>query len=79
LEHPYTLIVTYGLVERFIHGLIDAGYPERRAVESLVRFSFWILGGAGLALAEAGEADQPRLCEEWGYLIRRSIGSLRVG
>jgi AcrR family transcriptional regulator len=69
----------YGLVERFIHGLIDAGYLERRAVESLVRFSFWILGGAGLALAEAAEADQPRLCEEWGYLIRRSIGSLRVG
>jgi AcrR family transcriptional regulator len=69
----------YGLVERFIHGLIDAGYLERRAVESLVRFSFWILGGAGLTLAEAAEADRPRLCEEWGYLIRRTIGALRIG
>jgi AcrR family transcriptional regulator len=68
----------YGLVEKFIHGLIDAGYLERRAVESLVRFSFWMLGGAGLTLAEAVAADRPRLCDEWGYLIRRSIGALRV-
>ena len=68
----------YGLVEKFIHGLIDTGYLERRAVESLVRFSFWILGGAGLTLAEAAEADRPRLCDEWGYLIRRTLGALRI-
>jgi AcrR family transcriptional regulator len=68
----------YGLVEKFIHGLIGAGYLEHRAVESLVRFSFWMLGGAGLTLAEAAEADRPRLCDEWGYLIRRSIGALRI-
>lgn len=68
----------YGLVERFVHGLIEAGYLERRAVPSLVRFSFWMLGGAGLALAEAAEADKPRLREEWGYLIRRSITAFRI-
>jgi AcrR family transcriptional regulator len=68
----------YGLVEKFVHGLIDVGYLERRAVESLVRFSFWMLGGAGLTLAEAAEDDRPRLCQEWGYLIRRSIGAFRI-
>jgi AcrR family transcriptional regulator len=68
----------YGLVERFIPALVDAGYLADRALGSLVRFSFWMLGGAGLALAEAPEADKPRLREEWSYLIRRTISGLRV-
>ena len=68
----------FGLVERFIHALIEAGYLEDRAADSTVRFSFWMLGGAGLTLAEAAEADKPRLREEWGYLIRRSISGVRI-
>ena len=68
----------YGLVERFITALVDAGYLADRALGSLVRFSFWMLGGAGLALAEAPEADKPRLREEWRYLIRRTISGLRA-
>jgi AcrR family transcriptional regulator len=68
----------YGLVERFVHDLIDAGYLERRAVDSLVKFSFWILGGAGLALAEASESDKARVRQEWHYLIRRTIGAMRI-
>jgi AcrR family transcriptional regulator len=68
----------FGLVERFIHALIEAGYLKDRATDSMVRFSFWMLGGAGLALAEATEADRPRLREEWGYLIRRSISGVRI-
>jgi hypothetical protein len=44
----------------------------------MVRFSFWMLGGAGLTLAEAAEADKPRLREEWGYLIRQSIRGVRI-
>jgi len=68
----------YGLVERFVTALVDAGYLADRAVGSLVRFSFWMLGGAGLALAEAPEADKPRLHEEWRYLIRRTISGLRA-
>jgi AcrR family transcriptional regulator len=67
----------FGLVERFVRDLIEAGYLEDRAADSLVRFSFWMLGGAGLALAEAAEADKPRLREEWGYLIGRTINGLR--
>jgi len=68
----------YGLVERFVCDLIDAGYLEAKAVDSLIRFSFWMLGGAGLTLAEAPETDKPRLREEWGYLIRRTISGLRI-
>jgi AcrR family transcriptional regulator len=67
----------YGLVERFIRDLIEAGYLEDRAADSLVRFSFWMLGGAGLTLAEAPESDKPRLREEWAYLIGRTINGLR--
>src|SRR5207244_2713547 len=68
----------YGLVERFITALVDAGYLADRARGSLVRFSFWMLGGAGLALAEAAEADRSRLREEWRYLIGQTISGLRA-
>jgi AcrR family transcriptional regulator len=68
----------YGLVEGYIHALVEAGYLEPKAVDTLVKFCFWMLGGAGLALAEAAEADKGRLRGEWGYLIRRSIGALRA-
>ena len=37
-----------------------------------------MLGGAGLALAEAPEADRPRLREEWRYLIGQTIAGLRA-
>jgi AcrR family transcriptional regulator len=68
----------FGLVERFVRALIEAGYLADRATDSMVRFSFWMLGGAGLTLAEAAEADKPRLREEWGYLIRQSITGVRI-
>jgi len=47
-------------------------------VESVVRFAFWILGGAGLAVAEAPAADRQRVREEWGHLIRRTLDGLRT-
>ncbi len=68
----------FGLVERFVTGLVDQGYLADQAVGSLVRFSFWMLGGAGLALAEAPAADRARLREEWRYLIRRTITAMRI-
>jgi AcrR family transcriptional regulator len=66
----------YGLVERRISALVDAGYLAGQSVDTLVRFAFWMFGGAGLALAEAPQADKPRLRAEWAHLIRRSIAGL---
>jgi AcrR family transcriptional regulator len=68
----------FGLVERFVRDLIEAGYLEDRAADSLVRFSFWMLGGAGLAVAEAPPEDKPRVRDEWRYLIGQAISSLRT-
>jgi AcrR family transcriptional regulator len=68
----------YGLVERFIRDLVDGGYLRDTAFDSLVRFSFWMLGGAGLAVAEAPPEDKPRVRDEWRYLVGQAISSLRV-
>jgi AcrR family transcriptional regulator len=68
----------YGVVERFIRALIEGGYLADRAVDTQVKYAFWMLGGAGLALAEAPESDKPRLRDEWGYLIRRTITGMRI-
>ena len=68
----------YGTVERFVRDLVAAGYLADRAVDTMVKFSFWMLGGAGLALAEAAEADKPRLRAEWRHLIVGSINAMRL-
>jgi AcrR family transcriptional regulator len=68
----------YGLVERFIRDLIAGGYLEDRAADTLVQFSFWMLGGAGLAVAEAPPEDKTRVRDEWRHLIGEAIGALRI-
>lgn len=68
----------YGLVERFIRDLVDGGYLDGKGFDTLVQFSFWMLGGAGLAVAEAPPQDKPRVRDEWGRLIGQTIGSLRI-
>jgi AcrR family transcriptional regulator len=68
----------YGLVERFIRDLVNGGYLRDTAFDTLVRFAFWMLGGAGLAVAEAPSEDKPRVRDEWRYLIGQAIRSLRV-
>jgi hypothetical protein len=57
---------------------IERSLADHHAVGTQVRFAFWMLGGAGLALAEAPEEDKPRLRDEWGYLIRRTITGMRI-
>ena len=69
---------SYGLVEQFIRDLVEGGHVDGRAFDSLVQFSFWMLGGAGLAVAEAPPEDKPRVRDEWGYLIGQAISSLRI-
>jgi AcrR family transcriptional regulator len=73
----------YGLVERFIRDLADGGYlssgtASGTAFGSLVRFAFWMLGGAGLAVAEAPPEDKARVRDEWRYLIGQAFNSLRA-
>ncbi|NUR83363.1 MAG: TetR family transcriptional regulator [Nonomuraea sp.] len=67
----------FPLVERMVLNLVESGYLADRAVESLVRFTFWMLGGAGLAMAQAAEEDKRRIRDEWSYLILRSVGGFR--
>ena len=68
----------YGLVERFIRDLVGGGYLDGTGFDTLVQFSFWMLGGAGLAMAEAAPLDKPRVRDEWGRLIAHSFGSFRI-
>jgi AcrR family transcriptional regulator len=67
---------SYGIVEKFVHDLIEAGYLTGQAADTQVKFTFWMLGGAGLALAEADAADRPRLRDEWRHLILRSFTAM---
>ena len=69
---------SYGLVEQFIRDLVEGGYVDGRAFDSLVQFSFWMLGGAGLAVAETPPEDKSRVRDEWRYLIGQAISSLRI-
>jgi AcrR family transcriptional regulator len=69
---------SYGLVERFIRDLVTAGYLDGTAFESLVQFSFWMLGGAGLAVAEAAAQDKSRVRDEWARLIGQAITAQRL-
>lgn len=68
----------FGLVAEFVEALMDAGYLERRAADSATRFIFWMLGGAGLALAEAPDTSKTRIRGEWADLLRRAMGGLRI-
>jgi AcrR family transcriptional regulator len=68
----------YGLVERFIRDLVDGGYIRDTPFDSLVRFAFWTIGGAGLAVAEAPPEDKLRVRDEWRYLIGQAISALRA-
>lgn len=68
----------FGLVDGFVRAVVSAGYLDDEATDSTVRFSFWMLGGAGLALAEAPPEDRARVRDEWASLLRRAMGGLRI-
>jgi AcrR family transcriptional regulator len=67
----------YGLTEQFVRSLMDAGYIEKASTEVTVRFLFALLGAIGSMLADAGEADKPRVREECATLARRLMTGLR--
>jgi AcrR family transcriptional regulator len=68
---------SYALVEGLTAALMDAGYLERKAQHTTVRIFFEMLGGAGLALAEAAEEDKARVRDECADLMRRILTGLR--
>lgn len=74
LEEKYFL----GLVEQFVRTLVEAGYVDATGLGSTQRFTFWIIGGAGMTLAETPAADKRRVRDEWASLIRRSLEGLRI-
>lgn len=68
----------YGLIDGFINGLMDAGYMERKAVETTIWFCFQMLGAAGLALADAADSEKRRIRDECADVIRRMLLGLRT-
>lgn len=67
----------YGLTAQFVRSLMDAGYIEQASPEVATRFLFALLGAIGSMLADAGEADKPRVREECATLARRLLTGLR--
>ncbi len=73
-EEKYAL----GLIEQSAKALVTAGYLAGTAVDTMVRFVFQMFGAAGMALADATEADKSRVRAECADLMRRMLTGLRV-
>lgn len=73
-EEKYAL----GLINQSVKALIEGGYLEPKAVDTTVRFIFQIFGAAGMAMADAAEADRPRLKTECADVMRRMLTGLRA-
>ncbi|MFF0494417.1 TetR/AcrR family transcriptional regulator [Nocardia sp. NPDC003482] len=72
-EHEHS----YALVEGMVSALMHIGFLERKAEKTTVRMFYEVLGGAGLAIAEAPADEQPRVREECSDLLRRLLTGLR--
>lgn len=68
----------YGLIEQMIHGLLDSGDLPRMPVEPMARITFHILGAAGMALADAGEADKLQVRAEYSAAISQLLAGVRI-
>lgn len=67
-----------GLIQRSVEALVEAGYIERRAVDTTVRFIFHMFGAAGMMLAEVDEADKQRKRDESAYAMKLMFNGLRA-
>ncbi len=67
----------YGVIEDILRALIAGGLLEPLPLATTTRVTFWAIGAAGLGLAEAEAADQPRLRAEYGDVVRRMITGMR--
>lgn len=68
----------YGMTEKFLRVLMDTGYVERGPLETPTRLVFGLLGAAGLAIADAADADKRRVRDDCAVLIRLLLGGMRV-
>jgi AcrR family transcriptional regulator len=69
---------TYGFVEQTVKSLVESGDLPDLPLEPMARVTFHILGGAGMALAEAAGADKPRVRDEYATVIRHMLEGARV-
>ncbi|WP_072476356.1 TetR/AcrR family transcriptional regulator [Amycolatopsis australiensis] len=67
----------YGLVEQLVKALMDGGDIEPQPLEATTRLVFGMVGTAGMALAEASDADKPRVKAEYAAVIGRMAAGLR--
>jgi AcrR family transcriptional regulator len=72
-EHEHS----YALVESFVRSLMDSGYLEKTAEATTVRLFYEMIGGAGLAIAEAAPEDKERVRAECSALLLRLMAGLR--
>ncbi|MFD1935620.1 MULTISPECIES: TetR/AcrR family transcriptional regulator [Nonomuraea] len=68
----------YGLIEHLVRALVDSGDLPPLPVEPMTRITFHILGAAGMALAEAPEADKRRVRDEYSQAIRQLLSGVRM-
>jgi AcrR family transcriptional regulator len=67
----------YGLIESILRALADHGDIQPLPMEPMTHITFHILGSAGMALAEAPDADKPRTKAEYGQVIAQLISGVR--
>jgi AcrR family transcriptional regulator len=66
----------YGVVENYVHSLIEHGLVEPIPLEPMTRMAFAMLGAAGQALAKADEADKPQVKAEYTEVMTRLLVGL---
>ncbi|SDD91547.1 TetR/AcrR family transcriptional regulator [Actinokineospora iranica] len=69
----------YGVIETILRALVDRGLLGPVPLATTTRVIFSVIGAAGVGLAEADAAEQPRLRAEYGEVMLRMITGLRPG
>ncbi|GGS41508.1 TetR/AcrR family transcriptional regulator [Actinokineospora fastidiosa] len=68
----------YAHIAEILAELVGAGLLSPLPEETATHVCFTMLGSAGMALAQADPADQPRLRAEYGDVFRRMLAGLRA-
>lgn len=65
----------YGLIEGFVRALMEAGLIEG-SLDLITKFSFHLLGAAGMALADADAQTQPQTKKDCAQIVQRMLAGL---